>query len=303
MEILFLGTGGSWPCREYNVPAMAVKLNSDIILFDCGEGTQRQLMMSKYSFMRISKIFISHYHGDHFLGLSGLIQSMNLNDRTNDLEIFGPPGTIKIVSTLLSLGYFSPGFKIKIHDLVADETITFNKFDIRAFAVDHGVPAFGYVLQEHTRPGKFNLKKAKALGIPEGSLYRKLQSGKSITLNKKTITPKMVLGSPRPGRKIVYSGDTKPCEAVIKNAKNADVLIHDACLDSTLEEKASAFGHSTAKQAGEVAKKAKVKVLFLIHHSPRYKDLTILENEAKKEFRMSLAAIDFLDYKVKYSKK
>ena len=111
MEILFLGTGGSWPCREYNVPAIAIKLNSEIILFDCGEGTQRQLMISKYSFMQISKIFITHYHGDHFLGLSGLIQSMNLNDRSEELEIYGPAGTIKTVSTLLNLGYFAPGFK------------------------------------------------------------------------------------------------------------------------------------------------------------------------------------------------
>jgi ribonuclease Z len=303
MELLFLGTGGSWPCKEYNVPAIALRLNDEIILFDCGEGTQRQFMMSKYSFMRVSKIFISHYHGDHFLGLSGLIQSMNLNDRTADLEIFGPRGTIKIVTTLLSLGYFAPGFKIKLHDLRLNERITFNKYDVRAFNVDHGVPAFGFVLQEHKRTGKFNLKKAEKLGIPKGPLYRKLQSGKSITLGKKTITPDLVLGPPRPGRKIVYSGDTKPCEAVIENAKNADVLIHDACLDSSLEAKAAAYGHSTARQAAEVAKKAKAKILFLIHHSPRYGDLTILEDEAKKVFKMSFAAIDFLEYVVKHPKK
>jgi ribonuclease Z len=303
MELLFLGTGGSWPCREFNVPALAIKLNSEILLFDCGEGTQRQFMQSKFSFMQVSKIFITHYHGDHFLGLSGLIQSMNLNDRTAELAIFGPPGTIEIMKTMLQLGYFSPGFKITLHDLKDNEVVTFNKYDVSGFAVEHSVPAFGYTLEEHTRPGKFNLKKAKKLKIPEGPQYRKLQSGKNIKLHGKTITPAMVMGPPRVGRKIVYSGDTKPCPAVINHAASADVLIHDACLDSTLEAKAKAYGHSTAKQAAEVAAEAKAKILFLIHHSPRYKDLNILEDEAKKIFRMSFAAVDFLSYVVKYPKK
>ncbi|WP_455392063.1 ribonuclease Z [[Eubacterium] cellulosolvens] len=300
MELLFLGTGGSWPCKEYNVPAIAVKLNNEILLFDCGEGTQRQFMISKYSFMRVTKIFITHYHGDHFLGLSGLIQSMNLNNRTEDLNIYGPRGTINTISTMLNLGYFGAGFEITLHDMKNNEVVTFGKYDVKAFDVDHGVPTLGYVLQEHKRPGKFNLDKAKKLGIPKGPLYRKLQSGKTIELNGKKITPAMVLGPPRPGRKIVYSGDTKPCQAVVKNAANADVLIHDACLDSSLEEKALAYGHSTAKHAAEVAKTAKAKVLFLIHHSPRYKDMSILEDEAKKIFKMSFAAVDFLEYVVKY---
>lgn len=303
MELLFLGTGGSWPCKEFNVPAIAVKLNNEIILFDCGEGTQRQFMVSKYSFMRVTKIFITHYHGDHFLGISGLIQSMNLNDRENDLEIYGPPGTIQIISTMLRLGYFGAGFKIKLHDLKDNETVTFGRYDVKAFKVEHSVPTFGYVLQEHKRPGKFNLKKAKALGIPAGPLYRKLQAGKTVEFNGKKITPNMVLGKSRRGRKIVYSGDTKPCEAVIKNSTDSDVLIHDACLDSSLEAKALAYGHSTAEQAAEVAKRAKAKVLFLIHHSPRYKDVSVLEDEAKKIFKMSFAAVDFLDYVVRYSTK
>jgi ribonuclease Z len=225
---------------------------------------------------------------------------MNLNDRTAELNIYGPGGTIKTVSTLFRLGHFSPGFKIRLYDLKANETVRFDKYDIRAFEVDHGVPAFGFMFQEHTRPGKFNLKRAKALGIPKGPLYRKLQSGKSITLNNKKISPKKVLGPPRPGRKLVYSGDTIPCDTVIKNAANADVLIHDACLDSSLEAKALAYGHSTAQQAAEIAKAAKAKVLFLIHHSPRYNDVTILEEEAKKIFKMSFAAVDFLDYEIKY---
>lgn len=302
MEILFLGTGGSWPCKEYNVPAIAIKFNNEIILFDCGEGTQRQFMQSKYSFMRVSKIFITHFHGDHFLGLPGLVQSMNLNDRTDDLEIYGPKGTIKIIATLLNLGYFTPAFNIKLFDLDKNENVKFNKYDVQAIPVDHGVPALGFVLQENSRPGKFNLTKAKALGIPKGPLYRKLQSGKTIEIKGKKIKPEMVLGKPRKGRKIVYSGDTRPCDAIIRSSKDANVLIHDACLDSTLETKAKNYGHSTAKQAAEVAKSAKVKVLFLIHHSPRYKDVSILEDEAKSVFKMSFSAVDFLDYTVKFPK-
>jgi ribonuclease Z len=302
MHILFLGTGGSWPSREYNVPAIAVKLGSEIILFDCGEGTQRQFMQSKFSFMQITKIFISHFHGDHFLGLSGLVQSMNLNDRTEELNIYGPEGTIDTVSTLLKLGYFTPGFKIILHELGDTETINFKKYEITSFNVDHDIPALGFVLHEHKRPGKFSLKKAKTLDIPKGPLFRKLQSGKSIKINGKTITPDMVMGKPRRGRKLVYSGDTRPCNSVINYATGADVLIHDACLDSSLEAKANNYGHSTAKQAAEVAKKAKAKVLFLIHHSPRYKDLGVLEKEAVSIFKMSFAAVDFLDYEVKYRK-
>ncbi len=302
MHILFLGTGGSWPSREFNVPAIAVKLGSEIILFDCGEGTQRQFMQSKFSFMQVTKIFISHFHGDHFLGLSGLIQSMNLNDRTDELNIYGPKGTIGTVSKLLTLGYFAPGFKIILHELVDSDTIKFGKYEITSFKVDHDIPALGFVLQEYPRPGKFNLKKAKALGIPKGPLYRKLQLGKSIKLNGKTITAGMVMGKPRQGRKLVYSGDTRPCEAVVKYAAGADVLIHDACLESSLETKALNYGHSTAKQAAEVAKKASAKVLFLIHHSPRYKKPDVLVKEAKSIFKRSIAAVDFLDYEVRYPK-
>jgi ribonuclease Z len=302
MHILFLGTGGSWPCKEYNVPAIAIRIDNEILLFECGEGTQRQFMHSKFSFMQVSKIFISHYHGDHFLGLPGLIQSMNLNNRDSDLEIYGPKGTIQIISTLLSLGYFSPGFEIKLFELEPPEIVKFDTYSVRSFEVDHGIPALGFVLEENERPGKFNLKKAKSLGIPKGPLYRKLQSGRTITVNGKKITPAMVLGPTRRGRKIVYSGDTKPTNEVIKASKTADVLIHDACLDSSLEEKAAAYGHSTAKQAAEIAKKAKAEVLFLIHHSPRYKDLDVLENEAKEVFKMSFSAVDFLEYEVKLPK-
>ncbi|MFW9882417.1 MAG: ribonuclease Z [Candidatus Thorarchaeota archaeon] len=303
MEVLFLGVGEACDPAEPNTSLLLKDIGSQkTLLLDCGFSTPHQYFKIVAEVEELEAVWISHFHGDHFLGLSGMIQTMNLNDRTYDLEIYGPKGTIKTVTSLLNLGYFSPGFKIIIHDLKEDEIVKFDKYDIKAFPVEHGIPAFGYSLLEHARAGKFNLKKAKKLGIPPGPLYRKLQSGKTIALKGQKIKPESVLGPPRPGRKIVYSGDTKPCPAMIKNASQADVLIHDACLDSELEEKAANYGHSTAAQAAEIAKAAKVKVLFLIHHSPRYKDLSILENEAKKIFRMSLSATDFLEYVVKYPK-
>lgn len=298
MQLTFLGTGGSWPTPERNVAAVALRIDKEIILFDCGEGTQRQFMISNLSFMKISKILISHFHGDHFLGIPGLIQSMYLNNRKKELEIFGPKGTIELFKNLMSIGYFTPTFRVKVFDLKDKDVLNFKTYDIRAREMDHNeIPTLSYSIEEHERKGKFNLKKAKKLGIPDGPLFRKLQNGDSIIINKKTIVPEMVIGKPRKGKKIVYSGDTRPCEAIIELAKNSDILIHDSTLSSELQEKAHQYGHSTAEQAAKIAKKANVKKLFLIHISPRYKDTINLEREAKSIFKNSIVTNDFLEYK------
>ncbi len=300
MKLVFLGTGGSWPSRERNVSSIALKMNGEIILLDCGEGTQRQLMQSSLSFMRIKKILISHFHGDHFLGVPGLIQSMYLNERSEPLEIFGPKGTTYIINSLLSLGYFNPTFDIITHDLKDKDNVVCEGYEIKIRSVDHGVPTLAFCIEEQPRKGRFNQEKALELGIPEGPLFRKLQEGETIVHDGVTVKPEIVMGEPRKGRKIVYSGDTKPTQAVIELAKDCDVLIHDATLDQGLEEKASDFGHSSAAQAAFVAKEAGVKVLFLTHISPRYKDGLILEDEAKKIFQNSYLATDFLEYDVVY---
>jgi ribonuclease Z len=299
MQLIFLGTGGSWPSKERNVPAVALKIDGEIILFDCAEGTQRQFMHSSITFMQIDKILISHFHGDHFLGLPGMMQSMYLNDRKRPLDIYGPKGTAKIISGLLKLGYFSPTFEIRLHDLEDNDTVEFPKYIIKCRAVSHSVPTLAFCIEERKRPGKFNLAKAKELGIPEGPKFRLLQQGKTVMINGKSITPDMVMGPPRKGRKVVYSGDTKPCEAVVELAKNGDVLIHDATLDQSLEKKAEAYDHSSARQAAEIAKAANVKKLFLIHFSPRYRDVEILEKEAQVVFPNSMAARDFLEFDIK----
>lgn len=299
MQIVFIGTGGSWPSKERNVSGVALRLGKEIILFDCGEGTQRQLMSSPISFMKIKKIFVTHLHGDHFLGLPGLIQSMSLNDRKDLLEIYGPRGTGEVIKTLLKLGYFTPTFVVKTYELGGNEKIEFKDYLVKTCWADHNVPTLAYALEEREKTGRFRLKKAKELGIPPGPLFRKLQSGKTIFIKGKKITPSMVLGRPRKGLKLVYANDTRPCEDVIKLAMGANVLIHDATVHKELEAKANKFGHSSASQAAEVAKKAKAKLLFLIHFSPRYKNTDVLEKEARAIFKNSIAAQDFLVYEVK----
>jgi len=274
LKIIFLGTSGSWPTIKRSAPSVAIKRGSEVLLFDCGEGTQRQLQKSKLSYMQISKIFITHFHG--------------------------PKGMIKLVNQLLSLGYFAPSYSIIAHELDQGSNLEFKDYKINVLRVKHGVPTIAYCLEEKIRPGKFNKPKALELGIPEGPLFSKLQRGETITLNNgKKIKPSMVLGPPRKGRKIVISGDTKPVKEMIDFARFADVLIHEATFDSSFEDISSDYGHSTAQQAATIAKKANVEKLLLTHISPRYLDSSLLQEEAIKVFKNSFVVKDFQDFEVK----
>jgi len=299
LYIHFLGTGGSWPTVQRNVSAIAIKRGGEIILFDCGEGTQRQFQKSKLSHMKIKKIFITHFHGDHFLGLPGFIQTLQLNDREEALHIYGPRGIKNIVNTIVNLGYFKPSYPIYAHELKNGDVVKFDGYSVKVANACHNVPALAYSLEEDKRPGKFNKERALALGIPEGPLFRRLQNGESIEIDGRIITPDMVLGKPRPGRKITITGDTMPCKSIVELARKSDVLIHDATFDSSMEEKAIEYGHSTASQAAIIAKEANVEKLFLTHISPRYKDAKILEDEAKKIFPESYVAKDFMKIEVR----
>jgi ribonuclease Z len=253
--------------------------------------------------MQISMIFISHFHGDHFLGIPGLLQTMQLNDRDKPLYIYGPKGMTRLLSQLLSLGYFKPSFKIIAYEVKDGDSLGFEGYSIHVLKVNHNVPTLAYSLKEDMRVGRFNKPKALKLGVPEGPFFSKLQRGESITLeNGREITPDMVLGPPRPGRKIVISGDTKLCEKLIDFSRDADVLIHDATFDSELEDVAEDYGHATAYQAAEVAKRANVEKLFLIHVSPRYLDHRVLEKDARKVFKNSFVPKDFQEVEVKLKK-
>jgi len=303
LSLIFLGTGGSWPTVKRNVSSLALKRGSEILLFDCGEGTQRQFQLSNLSYMQISKIFVTHFHGDHFLGLPGLIQTMQLNDRDKPLHVYGPRGMADLTHQLLTLGYFRPSYQIIAHELADGDTIEFDEYDIHVVNAHHNIPAFSYCIEEHKRPGKFDKPKALKLGIPEGPLFSQLQHGHAVTLaNGKKITPNMILGPSRKGRKIIISGDTLPYEEMIAFAKNADVLVHEATFDSELAEIAQDYGHTTAAQAAEIAKKAKVEKLFLVHISPRYLDYRVLENDARKVFPLSFVPKDFQEIEVDLKK-
>jgi len=303
LSIIFLGTGGSWPTVKRNVSSVALKRAGEIILFDCGEGTQRQFQKSSLSYMQISKIFITHFHGDHFLGLPGLIQTMQLNDRDVPLHIYGPKGMNHLLEQILSLGYFKPNYPIVSHVVDEGDVLDFDGYKINVLNVKHGIPALAYSLVEDMRPGKFDKPKALSMGIPEGPLFSKLQKGETITLkNGKKITSKVVLGPPRLGRKIVFSGDTKPINEMVDFAKDADILIHEATFESELEDVAGEYGHTTAYQAAEIAKKANVEKLFLIHISPRYMDFKLIEEDARKIFKDSFVPKDFEEVEIKLKK-
>lgn len=299
MRLVFLGVGGTYPSKTRNVTSLAVQMGPDVVLFDCGECIQRQLMRSSVSFMRIRRIFISHLHADHFLGLPGLIQSMSLNGRKEDLEICGPQGIVGTVRSLMNLGYFESGYKVRAKTLSPGDSVVSEGYKVRAAAADHTVPALAYALEEGPRPGRFDLRKARALGIPEGPMYTALQHGRPVRVAGKLIGPKQVVGPPRQGRKTVFSGDTRKCRSVVELAKGADALVHDSTLDSRYSELAKTFGHSTARDAAEVAKEAGVKALFLVHLSPRYEVPDMLVREARKVFRASRVPEELSEFEVR----
>jgi len=300
LSVIFLGTSGSTPTPQRSLPAIAIKRKGEIILFDCGEGAQRQMIMAKLSFHRKMKIFITHMHGDHVLGLPGLIQTMSLFDRQRKLEIYGPKGLEEFIDVIQRTVQYTLTFPLEIHEIEKPGTICEEgEYAILAEEADHVIPSFAFALVEKPRPGKFYPEKARELGIPEGPLWSKLQKGHSVTLpDGRKIKPSEVVGPPRPGRKIVYSGDTRPCMNVVRLARNADLLIHDATLDDELFDKAYEDGHSTPSQAAEIAKKANVRRLVLTHISARYRSTEKLLEQAKRIFPNVLIAEDFMKIEV-----
>ncbi len=299
MKLVFLGIGGTYPSKVRNVTSLAVQMGPEVALFDCGECIQRQLMSSSVSFMRVKRIFITHLHADHFLGLPGLIQSMSLNGREDELEICGPRGIVGTVRSLMNLGYFESGYKVRARTLSAGDTVTSEGYLVRAAVADHTVPALAYAVEEDPRPGRFDVRRAKALGVPEGPMFSMLQRGQRVRVKGRVVSPSQVLGPPRDGRKIVFSGDTRKCRSVIQLAKGADALVHDCTLDSRYSELAETFGHSTAGQAAEVAKQAGAHILFLVHISPRYDATDILLREARRVFKRSVVPGELSEYEVR----
>jgi len=299
--VTFLGTVSGIPSLKRNHPAIALEYFTDyrdVLLFDCGEGTQKQLMKSGISFMQINNIFISHWHADHFAGLIPLIQTMNLEKRNNPLTIYGPEAE-RFVSDIIDLGYFGLRFPVKAVNVpfegseitTVDET---EDYKITSIPVFHSVPSVAFCFQEKD---KWNIDedKLKRLGLKRGPWLKKLKRTGKIEWEGKKLSIEDV-GYVKKGLKIVYSGDTKPCKNMVKISKNADLLIHDGTF---LEEDVGSKAHADVKEAAKLAKKANVKQLILTHISRRYTDLKELEDEAKKVFKSSKVAYDFMKVEIK----
>jgi ribonuclease Z len=297
MRVTFLGTAGSWPTKERSASAIALDLESEVALLDCGEGAQRQFFQSSTSFMRVRRVFLTHFHGDHFLGLPGLIQSMCLNHRTEPLDIYGPPDAEEMVGRALKMGYFTLRFPVTVHALAPGESREFDGYTVRTAKADHPVPAIAYRIEEGPKRGRFDGALAKSLGI-QGRDFARLEAGEPVHVGERVVHPADVMGPPRPGRSIVYSGDTAPADDIRKLAHRATLLIHESTTMQELEADANTWGHSSARQAAEIALSAEVATLYLTHFSARYKELEPLEAEAKAVFGGAFVARDLLDHLV-----
>ncbi|MCC4767739.1 ribonuclease Z [Methanosarcina sp. DH1] len=304
LRITFLGTGGSLPTRNRNPSAVMVNREGELILFDCGEGTQQQMMRAKTGMMNLSSIFVSHFHADHFLGIPGLIQTMSFMGRKDPLLIYGPEGTREFTELFKALGYFNLKYEVQGIQLKPGDVVEREQYVIRALKTEHSISSLGYALIENPRPGRFNREKAIELGIPPGPLFAKLQKGNKVEVNGKTVKPEDVMGNLRPGRTVVYSGDTRPCKPVLEASLNADVLIHDGSFADEMADWAEESKHSTAGEVAALAKEAKVRSLVLTHISSRYTDdVEPLLTDSKKVFENVIIAEDLMEIEVPYRSK
>ena len=297
MEITFLGTSSAVPSKQRNHAGIIIKHFKDTLLFDCGEGTQRQLTYAKISPMKINKIFITHFHGDHVLGLGGLIQSMGFRGREEDLDIYGPKGLGRLINAVLKIGYFQLNYNINIHEIDEGIVVETDEYVIRSIIAEHNIDNISYSVYEKKKP-RFLREKAIELGVPVGPAFGKLHNGQEVEVNGKVIKPEQVLGPPREGKKVTYSGDTRPCEKLIELAQNSDVLIHEATYENADLDKAIEHCHSTSKEAAEIAKKANVKLLALTHISTRYTTDLNIKNEAREIFENTVVANDFTEINI-----
>jgi ribonuclease Z len=302
LTLRFLGTSASRPTVERNVAAVAVVREGETLLFDCGEGTQRQMMRYGVSFA-LGDIFFTHYHTDHVLGVIGLMRTMQLQGRDTPLRLWGPPGLGRLLRSAEQFGGERWGFPVEANELEPGIAVKRSGYELLPFPVDHrGARAYGYALIEPPRPGRFNPELAKSLGIPEGRLWGRLHKGETVTLDDgRTIDPSILVGPARPGRRIALTGDTRPADATVEAASGADVLIHESTFGDDEAARAIETGHSTAREAATVAERAKVGRLILTHFSARYaRDSGELETQAKEVFPDTSCARDGLEVDVPF---
>ena len=292
MQIIFLGTSSMVPTKERNHSSILLSCGSENILVDCGEGTQRQLKIAGIKLTKITRILISHWHGDHVLGLPGLIQSMSSSGYGKTLHIYGPKGTKKLIGKMFEVFGFDKKFEIMINEVKSGKFFEDDEFILETEQLEHNIETLGYRLQEKNKR-KINLAYVKKLGIPEGPLLGKLQDGKGIMWKENKIDADKATSLAK-GKSVAIITDTVPCKGAYKLAKDADLLISEATYASDLEEKGAEYGHMTARQAAEIANRSNAKQLILTHFSARYKNTSDLEDEARTYFDNVITAEDFM---------
>jgi ribonuclease Z len=302
LDVVFLGTAGSMPTAQRAPAALLVRRGGDKLLFDCAEGTQRQLLRSSIGLLELEDVFITHFHADHVLGLPGMFKTFALRGRELPLAVYGPRGLVDLLGSLKRVvGRLS--YEVKVVELDPGDVLERDGYRLATFGVAHGVTALGWSLIEASRPGRFDVDGADALGVPNGPERGALQRGKQVTLpDGRTVAPDDVLGPPRPGRKLVITGDTAPTEEIVEASWGAEVLVTEATFADEERERAAETKHQTATQAAEVAQRANVGLLALTHLSNRYFGPEIAR-EAREIFPETVVPRDFDVVEIPYSER
>ena len=302
LSVRLLGTSASRPTVERNVASLSVVREGETLLFDCGEGTQRQMMRYGVSF-GLEDIFFTHFHTDHVIGVIGLMRTMSLQGRTDRLRLWGPRGALRMLKRAEEFGMDRLSFPLEITELDPDQRVARKDYAIVPFAVDHrGARALGYAVVEEDRKGRFNPDRARELGVPEGPLWGDIHRGRPATLaDGRVVEPSELVGLPRPGRKVVISGDTRPTTTTVEMARDADLLVHEATFGDEEAGRALETGHSTAREAAAIARDAGVDTLLLYHFSARYsRDAAELGKEARQCFERTIVGKDGMEVDVPF---
>jgi ribonuclease Z len=290
MNLVFLGTGGSVPTARRATACLLARVGGERLLFDCGEGAQRQMQRAT-GLVQVDDIYVTHLHADHYLGIPGLLKTYDLLDRERGLRVIGPPGMADLFAALRRV-FGRTRYEIELIELDEGEAVRHAGYEVRSFPVEHRMRAYGYALSEDERPGRFDPEAAQRLGVRPGPDFGRLQDGESVEGSDGAVRPADVMGAARRGRKLVVTGDTAPCEMTRVAAHEAEVLVHDASFADEESERAAETGHSTARQAGELASEAGVAMLALVHISSRY-DVRAVVAEARESFPRAVAPRDF----------
>jgi ribonuclease Z len=295
LRLTFLGTSGAQPTIGRNLAGLAIRRERELFLIDCGEGTQRQMIRYATGF-DVAAIFFTHLHLDHWLGVVGFMRTLSMQGRPEPLDLYGPRGLARVVDRYVAGGIEQLSFDLRVQEVAPGDRIRRDGCDLLPFATRHGIPSVGWSLVEDERPGRFHPERAAALGIEEGPMFGALQRGKAVTLpDGRVVQPAEVMDGARPGRKLVVTGDTRPCPATVEASRGADVLVHEATFGDPEAERALETDHSTAREAGRIAREAGVGRLILTHLSTRYdREFEPLLAQAREEFGEVAVAHDGL---------